>query len=62
METHKAQYFRAIQYTASQPYTPIETINLIARMWGTPRKVVEEDIRKARHQKPVVADAVGGIK
>ncbi len=61
METQKAQYFRAIEYAASYSWTPRETIDLIARMWSTPRAVVEEDIRKARHPTPVVADAVGAI-
>lgn len=42
------QYKSAIRYTASQPYIPTETIDLIAALWDMPHAVVCQDIRDAR--------------
>ena len=49
MTSSSDQYKSAIRHTASRPYTPTETIDLIAALWDMPHAVVCQDIRDARN-------------
>jgi len=44
----RSEYEDAIKYAASCEFVPLKTIGLIANQWGTPRKVVEQDIKDRR--------------